>query len=93
MQVIIFPLLHVRLFSWPDTIKLTDKEAEAMRLYHLGGVRAWRTETGQVARNTIEYLFKKGLLDRNGATPMGKEVAKACADAAHEDATQQPEDK
>ena len=78
MRLIVFPCYETALLGGPATVKLTDKEANAMRLYHLGGAEAWRTETAHVACKTIDSLCRKGLLDRNGATQLGKRVASAC---------------
>jgi len=81
--VILIPVLETKLFGWPGMLRLTRKEADAMRLYHLGGPGAWRTATAKVACRTIDSLTVKGLLDRNGATDLGKYVAESCAEFIH----------
>ena len=64
-------------------LKLTKAERKALRLYHLGGIGAWRTETAHVAVKTINSLFAKGLFFRDGATDLGKRIAEQVADEEH----------
>jgi hypothetical protein len=64
-------------------VKLTNREAEAMRLYHLGGPEAWRTETAHVACSTINSLFRKGMFEGKDVTEFGRWVGQQCADRAH----------
>jgi hypothetical protein len=91
--VIAFPVLQIKLFGLPDFVRLTAKEADAMRLYHLGGFGAWRTETAKVACRTIDSLIRKGFFEtvqectdahgtarKSNATILGKCVAEGCAE-------------
>ncbi len=67
------------------TVHLTTKEADAMRLFHLGGPGAWRTETAHVACKTISALVRKRFFvpRSDWATELVAVVALACANASH----------
>ncbi len=62
-------------------MKLSSKEKQAMSRLYLGGIDALRTETYKASPATIQSLFKKGMLDRNGMTTDGKQIAKELADS------------
>lgn len=50
-----------------------------MERIHLGGMGALRTDTYSCACRTVDSLVRKGLLDRDGPTLLGKRVAAACS--------------
>ena len=56
---------------------LTHKEMVALNRFKLGGFDALRSGSYSVACNTMNSLMKKGYMDKNGLTQMGKdEIAK-----------------
>lgn len=79
MQRIVFPTLMVKLFGWPDSVSLTASEAKAMERIHLGGMAALRTSSYSCSCKTVDSLVRKGLLERDGPTDMGKSVAETIA--------------
>lgn len=83
--VIAFPVVQIRLLGLPDFVKLTAKEADAMRLFHLGGFGAWRTETAKVSCKTIDSLVRKGFFEKDKATILGRCVAEGCAQQSHDE--------
>ncbi len=67
----------------PDLSKFSEKEKEALRIIHLGGLDAARSPEYKVATSTITSLINKGMLAGKGLTEGGKEVAKKIAEAYH----------
>ena len=56
-------------------MKLTIKEQIALNRYALGGAEAMRTETYHVDCKTVQSLFKKNLMNKNGLTTTGQKIA------------------
>ena len=56
--------------------KLSTTEKRAVRLYHLGGVDAWRPCNAKdwhtVSSKTVASLVRKGLFDKRGLTELGE---------------------
>lgn len=54
--------------------RLSVKEHRALRLYHLGGIEAWRTgpKTGWVHTGTVSSLMRKGHFSKSGLTAKGR---------------------
>jgi hypothetical protein len=53
-------------------MKLSENEKKILSLWFLGGSDA----IGKHSTNTINSLYRKGLLDRNGLSEKGKSIAK-----------------
>lgn len=94
---IAFPVVQIKLLGLPDFVRLSVKQAEAMKLYHLGGCAAWSKETTKVANNTIKALIRKGFFETKQSTDelgpitllkvtvLGKCVAEGCAGEIDDD--------
>ena len=81
MRLIAFPLAESRICGWPDTVRLTDCESRALEQVHLGGMAALRTERYRCACATVDSLARKGLLDRDGPTALGRRIGQLIAES------------
>jgi len=61
-------------------MKLSPKEKQALIRIHLGGMESLRTPTYHTASATFASLLKKGLLEGNGPTQIGKELGREYAE-------------
>lgn len=62
-------------------LPLTPTEQRTLARMYAGGIEALRTPDFTATTATINALFRKQLLDKNGFTSKGRAIAKALADA------------
>lgn len=67
MHVIVFPIVQARIFGWPDSVTVSDKNAKRLRVLSEGAF---------LAIEAFNDLAKIGLVDQDSGkiTEMGKSV-------------------
>lgn len=76
-KVITFPNAVAIINGWPNPLRLTAMEAKACERAYLGGMGALRTPDYRCACRTVDALVSKGILGRDGLTPLGRAVGEA----------------
>ena len=78
---IVFPNYETAILGGLASISLTERQAEWLRLYQLGGIDA--VPRGPGATRIVAALMAAELLDARGLTDFGQRVARAVVEESH----------